>query len=127
VNDRATQRERPPWRDARCWPPAWRHRPSGGAPDPRFRQARLGHRSYRAPGPILDTGALAGACLDVTEPEPLPAGHPLWSRDDVVITPHVASRAELTGERRDALVRENLERFIGGDGLRNVVDRVAGY
>ncbi len=87
-------------------------------------------------GPILDTdallaalesGQLAGAGLDVTDPEPLPDGHPLWARDDVVITPHCAARAELTGDRRAALVEENLRRFGAGEPLLNVVDRAAGY
>ena len=89
-----------------------------------------------ARGPILDTqalidaldrGHLAGACLDVTDPEPLPMDHELWWHEGVTITPHVASRAELTGERRDALVRENMERFIAGEPLLNVVDRELGY
>jgi phosphoglycerate dehydrogenase-like enzyme len=47
----------------------------------------------------LDDGCVAGAGLDVTEPEPLPAGHPLLGRDDVVVTPHVAS-ASIAGRRR---------------------------
>jgi len=89
-----------------------------------------------ARGPIVDTdalvaalesGHLAGACLDVTDPEPLPADSPLWAMENVVITPHVAGVAELTGERRWALFRENAERFARGEGLVNVVDKRAGY
>ncbi|MBL8863240.1 MAG: D-2-hydroxyacid dehydrogenase [Planctomycetes bacterium] len=75
----------------------------------------------------LRSGKLAGACLDVTEPEPLPPQHPLWSFPNVVITPHVAARAEITGERRRALFRENLRRFDAGEPLLNVVDIGAGY
>jgi len=75
----------------------------------------------------LDTGRLAGACLDVTDPEPLPPGHPLWARSNVVITPHVASDAELTDERSRRLLRENLRRFGAGEPLLNVVDLRAGY
>ncbi len=75
----------------------------------------------------LESGHLAGAGLDVTDPEPLPDGHALWARDDVVITPHAAGRAELTVERRDALLLENLRRFANGEALLNVVDRKAGY
>lgn len=75
----------------------------------------------------LEQGRLAGACLDVTDPEPLPSDHPLWKRHDVVITPHVAARAELTEERRWRLFRENFARFAEGRPLLNVVDKAAGY
>lgn len=75
----------------------------------------------------LESGHLAGACLDVTEPEPLTPGHPLWDMPNVVITPHVASRANLTGQRRNALLEENLRRFGAGEPLLNVVDKAAGY
>ena len=75
----------------------------------------------------LRSGRLAGACLDVTDPEPLPAGHALWSMPTVLITPHVASDAELTNERSWALLRENLRRFAAGEPLYNVVDKKAGY
>ena len=87
-------------------------------------------------GPIVDTdallaalqsGHLAGAGLDVTDPEPLPADHPLWRQPKVIITPHVASRAELTMERRWSVFRENMRRFGAGEGLVNVVDKGAGY
>ncbi len=75
----------------------------------------------------LRAGRLAGACLDVTDPEPLPPDHPLWSLPGVVITPHVAGRSELTDERRRALYLENLLRFGRGEPLLNVVDKRAGY
>lgn len=75
----------------------------------------------------LRSGHLAGAGLDVTTPEPLPPDHPLWRLPNVVITPHVASRAELTRERGDALFAENLRRFGAGEPLLNVVDKRAGY
>ncbi len=75
----------------------------------------------------IDSGKLAGLCLDVTDPEPLPAEHPLWQRANVIITPHVAARAELTLERRQAMFRENLRRFGAGKPLLNVVDKAAGY
>ncbi len=89
-----------------------------------------------ARGRIVDTdalvaalreGRLGGACLDVTDPEPLPAGHPLWSFRNVVVTPHVAGRAELSGTRAFAVLKENLRRFGAGEPLLNVVDKVAGY
>jgi phosphoglycerate dehydrogenase-like enzyme len=75
----------------------------------------------------LQSGRLAGACLDVTDPEPLPPDHPLWSLPQVVITPHSAGRAALTSERSEALLLENLRRFGAGEPLLNVVDKRAGY
>jgi len=87
-------------------------------------------------GPIVDTdalvaalreGRLGGVGLDVTDPEPLPAGHALWHMDNVVITPHVAGTAALTGKRRELLFRENVVRFGEGRPLLNVVDKAAGY
>jgi phosphoglycerate dehydrogenase-like enzyme len=87
-------------------------------------------------GAVVDTGALvaalrsgklAGAGLDVTEPEPLPDDHPLWSMPNVVITPHVAGQSDRIGERRLKLFRDNVERFVTGRPLRNVVDKALGY
>jgi phosphoglycerate dehydrogenase-like enzyme len=75
----------------------------------------------------LDQGHLGAAFLDVTDPEPLPSGHPLWGRDNVLITPHVAGNAELSGDRAYALFAENLRRFGAGEPLLNVVDKSAGY
>jgi phosphoglycerate dehydrogenase-like enzyme len=75
----------------------------------------------------LREGRLAGAGLDVTEPEPLPAGHALWSMRNVVITPHVAAQSDREGERSMALVRENLRRYVAGERLYNVVDLARGY
>ncbi len=75
----------------------------------------------------LKSGHLAGAALDVTDPEPLPSDHELWGMPNVIITPHVASRAELTGERRWDIIRENVRRFAQGEKLINVVDKKTGY
>jgi phosphoglycerate dehydrogenase-like enzyme len=75
----------------------------------------------------LDSGQLGGACLDVTDPEPLPAEHALWRAKNVVITPHVAADAQLTDERSWELLRDNLRRFGAGEPLLNVVDKQAGY
>lgn len=75
----------------------------------------------------LKSGHLAGAALDVTDPEPLPAGSDLWGMKNVIITPHVAANAEVTNERRWTLLRENLRRFAAGEPLYNVVDKKAGY
>jgi phosphoglycerate dehydrogenase-like enzyme len=70
---------------------------------------------------------LAGAGLDVTDPEPLPKGHPLWKLDNVIITPHVAGRSDKEHERYIALFKENLKRFSAGEPLLNVVDKQKGY
>lgn len=75
----------------------------------------------------LKDGRLAGAGLDVTDPEPLPAGHELWGLKNVVITPHVAADGELTDQRWWALYKENVRRFGAGEALLNCVDVEAGY
>lgn len=75
----------------------------------------------------LDGGRLAGALLDVTDPEPLPSGHALWARPNVLITPHVASTPAMGRPALVALVAENTRRLMRGDALIGVVDLVAGY
>ncbi len=75
----------------------------------------------------LRSGRLAGAGLDVTDPEPLPSDHPLWVFPNVIITPHVAADAEITQERTWAVMRENVRRFGAGEPLVNVVDNRLGY
>ena len=74
----------------------------------------------------LADGRVAGAGLDVTDPEPLPADHPLWRMPNVIITPHIAWYGN-NRERQVALVRENIRRFIAGEALLNVVDPERGY
>jgi D-2-hydroxyacid dehydrogenase (NADP+) len=74
----------------------------------------------------LDSGQIAAAGLDVTDPEPLPKGHPLWSRN-VIITPHSAGQSPGGQRRRHELFRENLRRFAAGEMLLNVVDKRVGY
>ncbi|MDH3987510.1 MAG: D-2-hydroxyacid dehydrogenase [Gammaproteobacteria bacterium] len=74
----------------------------------------------------LESGRLAGAGLDVTDPEPLPADHPLWQMDNVIITPHVSGR-DSNRARHLILFKENLKRFAAGDALLNVVDPELGY
>jgi len=74
----------------------------------------------------LESGQIAGAALDVTDPEPLPSDHPLWQLDNVIITPHVASRGG-NRVRHIMLTMENLRRFAAGEALFNVVDPEAGY
>ncbi|ONI86477.1 hydroxyacid dehydrogenase [Actinosynnema sp. ALI-1.44] len=71
----------------------------------------------------LERGKLAGAALDVYETEPLPSDHPLWTRPDVLLTPHVAGAGPHSEERRFAVIEENAKRFAAGDPLINVVDK----
>jgi D-2-hydroxyacid dehydrogenase (NADP+) len=75
----------------------------------------------------LRSGRLAAAGLDVTDPEPLPADHELWSLPNVIITPHVAATTDQGRWRRWAITVENLRRYVNGDKMLNVVDIAAGY
>ncbi|EYT62078.1 MULTISPECIES: D-isomer specific 2-hydroxyacid dehydrogenase family protein [Curtobacterium] len=106
------------------------------------RQFRLMKPSARlvniARGGLVDTDALvaalrageiAAAGLDVTDPEPLPDGHPLWSEPGAVITPHQADTPEMVAPLLAERVRLNTTAFLGGagEGFVGVVDPVAGY
>jgi phosphoglycerate dehydrogenase-like enzyme len=75
----------------------------------------------------LDSKRIAGAGVDVTDPEPLPKGHPLWKFDNVIITPHIAGRSDQDRTRMVGTVKENLIRFVDGKPLVNVVDKQKGY
>lgn len=75
----------------------------------------------------LRSGQVGGAGLDVTEPEPLPSGHPLWRLPNVIITPHVSARSDLGNESRWAVARENLRRYAAGERMLSVVDVERGY
>jgi len=75
----------------------------------------------------LSNGDIAGAGLDVTDPEPLPDGHPLWKAPNLIITPHYAAWSDIGRERRWLLYRENLRRFVAGEPLLSVVDPERGY
>ncbi len=74
----------------------------------------------------LEDGRVGGAGLDVTDPEPLPADHILWDKDNVIITPHVAW-AGSNPRRQQLLIVENVRRFLAGEPLLNVVDPALGY
>jgi cyclase len=89
-----------------------------------------------ARGGLVDTTALqaalaskhlAGAGMDVTDPEPLPDGHPLWRMPNVVISPHVGAESPGLADRRWRLWRENIRRFVAGEPLLGVVDKEKGY
>jgi phosphoglycerate dehydrogenase-like enzyme len=75
----------------------------------------------------LKSGRLAGAGLDVTDPEPLPPGNPLWTLPNVILTPHVSTRSDLGDAARYAIVRENLRRYVAGERMLSVVDTRKGY
>jgi phosphoglycerate dehydrogenase-like enzyme len=83
-----------------------------------------------ARGVVVDTDALLTelrsgrlrAALDVTDPEPLPDGHPLWSAPGLLLTPHVAGDVPGTNARATAAVTDQLSRVLAGEPLRNVVD-----
>ncbi len=75
----------------------------------------------------LSNGEIAGAGLDVTDPEPLPEGHPLWEAPNLIITAHYAAWSDIGRERRWLLYRENLRRFVAGEPLLSVVDPERGY
>lgn len=84
-----------------------------------------------ARGGLVDTDALVAelrtqrihAALDVTDPEPLPEGHPLWSMPNLLITPHVAGGTTAMKPRMQSLLAKQLTRFVDGDELLNVVER----
>ena len=70
---------------------------------------------------------IGGAALDVTDPEPLPPGHPLWSLPNCIITPHIANTPEMGLPLIAARVRENTARFLAGEPLIGLVDVRLGY
>ena len=76
----------------------------------------------------LQAGEVAGAFLDPTDPEPLPAGHPLWSAPNCMISMHMSGRSQTKMfQRGAALFLENLKAFVVGEPMRNVADLDAGY
>ncbi|MFC1688317.1 D-2-hydroxyacid dehydrogenase [Pseudomonadota bacterium] len=75
----------------------------------------------------LNEGEIAGAGLDVTDPEPLPADHVLWQTPRVIITPHTAGRSDKSRDRLYLLVQENLRRYVAGEPMLSVVDIERGY
>ncbi|WP_286179663.1 D-2-hydroxyacid dehydrogenase [Arthrobacter sp. ISL-95] len=75
----------------------------------------------------LRSGAIAGAALDVVHPEPLPADHPLWSMDNVILTPHMSGDTEEYLDDLGKLFVANLKRFSRGEPLENMVDKRLGF
>lgn len=75
----------------------------------------------------MDEKKLAGAGVDVTDPEPLPKDHPLWKFPNAIITPHIAGRSDMDAGRMVGTIQENILRFVNGKPLINVVDKQKGY
>ena len=75
----------------------------------------------------LERGTIAGAALDVTDPEPLPPDHPLWGMDNVLITPHVANTWDMALPELRDLVHRNVKNFRTGAELEGLVDPSLGY
>ena len=75
----------------------------------------------------LKSGSIAGAALDVTDPEPLPPEHPLWSLENVILTPHYSGAHPGYVQRASAIFLENVVSYLAGKPLTNVVDKHAGY
>jgi phosphoglycerate dehydrogenase-like enzyme len=75
----------------------------------------------------LRSGAIAGAGLDVTDPEPLPDGHPLWDEPNLIITPHQADTPEMTAPLLAERIRVNVRAFLDDGRFVGVVDPSAGY
>jgi phosphoglycerate dehydrogenase-like enzyme len=89
-----------------------------------------------ARGSLIDTAALldavtdgriAGAGLDVTDPEPLPPEHPLWTTPGILITPHTANPGPLARRSLAERIRQNVARFASGQDLLGRIDPAAGY
>jgi phosphoglycerate dehydrogenase-like enzyme len=89
--------------------------------------ARGGHVVTADLVEALRRQAIGGAALDVTDPEPLPAGHPLWELDNCLVTPHVANTHAMLMPRLTALVTENVRRFGAGRPPTGTVDPDLGY
>jgi phosphoglycerate dehydrogenase-like enzyme len=75
----------------------------------------------------LESEKLRGAALDVFATEPLPAGHPFYALENVLLSPHTADRSPDSRSRAVQFFLENFERFRNGEPLENVVDKHAGY
>ena len=87
-------------------------------------------------GPIVDTNALVAALrsgkvraagLDVVEPEPLPDDHPLWAMPNVLITPHIGGLSDGRFERQVSFAMDNIDRFVRGLPLKNIINKQLGY
>jgi phosphoglycerate dehydrogenase-like enzyme len=106
------------------------------APEFKVLSGRKTYVSNIARGPVINTDDLLvalneehirGAALDVTDPEPLPDGHPLWTAKNVIITPHISGASTAYNERVERILEYNLQRLSEGKPLTNRVNRKEGY
>ncbi len=86
-----------------------------------------GTRRHRCAGQGSARGVIAGAALDVTDPEPLPDGHALWDLSNCIITPHTADTIEMVLPLLAERIRTNVAHFAAGEALVGIVDSEAGY
>lgn len=89
--------------------------------------ARGRHVDTEALVEALRNGAIGGAALDVTDPEPLPDGHPLWTVPNALVTPHTANPRSIGGALVAQRLRENVRRFGAGEPLLGPIDVTLGY
>jgi phosphoglycerate dehydrogenase-like enzyme len=89
--------------------------------------ARGAHVDTAALIDVLQRRAIGGAALDVTEPEPLPEGHPLWTVPNCIITPHTANTPEMARPLLARRISDNVRRFIADEPLLGLVDTHLGY
>lgn len=89
--------------------------------------ARGGHVVTADLVDALRAHTIAGAALDVTDPEPLPDGHPLWDLPNAIVTPHTADWPEVVTQRFGRRITTNVGRFAAGQPLEGLVDAEAGY
>lgn len=89
--------------------------------------ARGGLVDSAALAAALDAGKLLGAAVDVTEPEPLPDGHALWTAPNMLITPHMADTPDMTAPLLAERIRSNVQAFLQGLPFVGVVDTESGY
>jgi phosphoglycerate dehydrogenase-like enzyme len=89
--------------------------------------ARGAHVDTDALVRALADGTIGGAALDVTRPEPLPDGHPLWAAQNCIVTPHTADTPEMVSRLLAARISVNVARFAAGAPLLGLIDPAAGY
>jgi phosphoglycerate dehydrogenase-like enzyme len=89
--------------------------------------ARGRHVDTAALVAALRAGAIGGAALDVTDPEPLPDGHPLWTLPNAIVTPHTADWPEIVQDLLARRISENVAAFAAGRALEGRIDPAAGY